>query len=1402
LSLDDRAVIFLTDQLGISEQDTVPNPFVPFFIAMGDAWFPNERDVEEILDNIHAEGTLTVDDSSALVSYLKNSHIQARNEQRVREVLAESPIADAIDPSELNIKELPPIPDGLASSEPDDSTTNERDVDSSKDDEAQQDSDDDLISETDSSPTDPQASLTDIPGVGAVYAETLRNEGYTTISNVAETPATELATETSLTVETTQCIRLGAKELRGDSGTPLETVAEETSTPQSVVSDAYVTIASCPGDVQSKIDALHTLFSEDESVLDLENHSLYHLYLLYHAGFEDLYSVADASLDELTAVPYITHQAKDIRGTAREAIGFTDEPSDSSEESTDELSHTCPDCGKEFKYERVLAKHRYSCDGTTQTDDSDDSSKESADKPPYTCPDCGNEYTYERVLAKHRYSCDGTSGTDANVDNQTRSTDEDELSPCALTEYYESLRSIRTVLKRLYPKVTSDDYEDPLVQYYTILNSVINNQYLDQDVATGYGPQHVDRVSHAVGEYRDTYGNGDWITEYQTITTVPPSESVQKQLSTDLSDHDVHVVRPVVPTTNTPLPVVVDSKQELRNALGVLAQFPAEPSTTTANTRIETQYPVKKTYQALAKKKDIEPVAVPESTHRSHSTDPDSRSATERPIDTGDCSPTRLIAFGHVSGNDDIVEKIAAETRGSEVDAYIYTGSQQVMLDSPTSDHTDTTIEALADLAEQAPVYIVDASSESVWNDDTDTYAPPSPPTPNRSAELPDNVEYIPIDERVVVGDSYLTQNPWLNGSDTVLVSHQARPEQWHGRHVAYIAGEHFVGRQDRTYLNVGFASFDPGVGRDTLHGQYVSLVVNSDGLEETTWETLGTINEHTCSDHEDRGRLYLLEGLNCPFCAIEDREQNDGERVTETPTTVYERPYLIASDNLPARRAYQIAYFDQYSITHPDELSAESFPPTTDATQADFDAQAVAQGDVRGELMYFLDTETANEIWLAVQDLVAQGALYDARISTAFTCTARGDSQHLLMVAIPNYADIEDAHRVHRLLTEELSVDDPTVVKPTLYTNLGIYTSNASDWGLTRSTRYTVHADEPPSTGRGLPTELSIDAGQYPNDMARYDQWLLWKPEDDGRKIPRAPWETGDDRFVSAMEPDNQTSFETAIENLESLSDPKYGLAFTLTADDPFVLIDYDDARDPDTGEVAPMVRQHIEDAESYADISTSGTGVHLLVRGVLSEDVQAVIADLPDHDLSIEVYDQDRFIVMTGDHLSATPPRTTDAQGLLDRLQSEHATRTTRSDQDRSSRPEKSRSELSAIDETTDIEDVFDSINQTRPSDIRLRSTVTNERADGSKSLDPSWTTSDSGTRLGQLDDIWIYRKGMYVLNALQVVALEERLISHPDEYPSGETFWNAVAALRDRGAHIPNYVTSEESKRSEET
>jgi len=46
------------------------------------------------------------------------------------------------------------------------------------------------------------------------------------------------------------------------------------------------------------------------------------------------------------------------------------------------------------------------------------------------------------------------------------------------------------------------------------------------------------------------------------------------------------------------------------------------------------------------------------------------------------------------------------------------------------------------------------------------------------------------------------------------------------------------------------------------------------------------------------------------------------------------------------------------------------------------------------------------------------------------------------------------------------------------------------------------------------------------------------------------------------------------------------------------------------------------------------------------------------------------------------------------------------------------------------------------------------------------------------------------MIGLDALQVVALEEGIITTETDYPSGEDFWAAVEALRDRGAHISEY------------
>jgi hypothetical protein len=335
-----------------------------------------------------------------------------------------------------------------------------------------------------------------------------------------------------------------------------------------------------------------------------------------------------------------------------------------------------------------------------------------------------------------------------------------------------------------------------------------------------------------------------------------------------------------------------------------------------------------------------------------------------------------------------------------------------------------------------------------------------------------------------------------------------------------------------------------------------------------------------------------------------------------------------------------------------------------------------------------------------------------------------------------------------------------------------------------------------------GLNTVPEVESGVFPQDLLDIAQWLAWKPND-GRKIPRAPYENPDwpDKFVSAQDPDVWRDYETVVDWCDKLDG--YDLAFNIRnrddyPDETFVLVDYDDARDPESGEVHPVVREHVERAASYADVSTSGTGVHIFCRGKLPDGVKAIGAELPEDErfpgAEIEVYDSGRFSAMTGDHIVGTPCIACDCQAFIDDLADEFATVAEGTPDEMLRDPEKSKDELAGVETTHDVQDVLDAIQHTGPRDVCLRSTVTHERADGTKSLDPSWAQSKSGTRLAQVQEGWVYRKGMHGLDALQVVALEERIITRVDEYPSGDDFWDAVDALRQRGAHIPEYEPEE--------
>jgi len=350
---------------------------------------------------------------------------------------------------------------------------------------------------------------------------------------------------------------------------------------------------------------------------------------------------------------------------------------------------------------------------------------------------------------------------------------------------------------------------------------------------------------------------------------------------------------------------------------------------------------------------------------------------------------------------------------------------------------------------------------------------------------------------------------------------------------------------------------------------------------------------------------------------------------------------------------------------------------------------------------------------------------------------------------------------------------------------------------------RLAAGTEDAPDGYRGIAWGDRI-AGSYPSQAVARDAWMT-VPTDS--KLPFAPYASTENRS-SWSNPENWTDFETVQEWLDK--HPRMNRsAFIIQSPagdytdegDPLLFVDYDDVI-PEGEERPNAAAMEIMDrlGETYTDISTSGTGVHQIFCGRLPDGVRTVTFDLGAGIGEVEIYDRKRVCVMTGERIAGTPEDPTPIDGneldaIIEEFTDEDDSERVAPDDPEEWDPEYSEEEIADIDSTTDLQAIYDAIRRVTPHDIRLRSSLTGERAGGGLDFDPAWADSDSGTRLGYDPDIgWIYRKGDVGLDALQVVALEEGIITSERDYPDGESWVAAVETLRERGAHIPEYEPRE--------
>ena len=98
--------------------------------------------------------------------------------------------------------------------------------------------------------------------------------------------------------------------------------------------------------------------------------------------------------------------------------------------------------------------------------------------------------------------------------------------------------------------------------------------------------------------------------------------------------------------------------------------------------------------------------------------------------------------------------------------------------------------------------------------------------------------------------------------------------------------------------------------------------------------------------------------------------------------------------------------------------------------------------------------------------------------------------------------------------------------------------------------------------------------------------------------------------------------SFEEVLESYEAGNHD--GIGFVFSTGDPYCGVDLDDAVEPETGEVAVWAQQVIDGLAGYTELSPSGTGIHIIVRGELPAG--------GNRKGPLEMYDKKRFFTMTG--------------------------------------------------------------------------------------------------------------------------------------------------------------------------
>ncbi len=149
------------------------------------------------------------------------------------------------------------------------------------------------------------------------------------------------------------------------------------------------------------------------------------------------------------------------------------------------------------------------------------------------------------------------------------------------------------------------------------------------------------------------------------------------------------------------------------------------------------------------------------------------------------------------------------------------------------------------------------------------------------------------------------------------------------------------------------------------------------------------------------------------------------------------------------------------------------------------------------------------------------------------------------------------------------------------------------------------------------------------PTVLKAHSQWVLWKLEQDGTRWTKVPVCPMTLRKASSTDPDTWSDYTTVVMAAEKAEE--HGIGFVFTREAGIVGIDLDKCRNVETGAIEPWAQEIVRSLNSYTEISPSGTGLHIYLRGTPPGRGRKKG--------KIEAYSTGRFFTLTGNHLPGTP-------------------------------------------------------------------------------------------------------------------------------------------------------------------